>query len=91
MFVEHCLSHLTEGSVFLSTKPFSGGIYGLENWCSRPKSWQKFSKREFLNSEPLALQIARMASLCLSFLNLETRSRTNPNVSPFFSKKRTHT
>jgi hypothetical protein len=32
------------------------------------------SKREFLNYEPLSLRIARMASPCLSFLNLKTRS-----------------
>jgi hypothetical protein len=29
---------------FLSTTPFWGGVYGLENWCARPKSWQKVSK-----------------------------------------------
>jgi hypothetical protein len=52
---------------FLSTTPFWGGVYGLENWCSRPKSWQKVSKREFLNSKPLSLRIARMASPCLPF------------------------
>jgi hypothetical protein len=28
-----------------------------------------------------------MASPCLSFLNLKTRSRTKPNVSPFLFKK----
>jgi hypothetical protein len=75
---------------FLSTIPFWGGVYGLENWCSRPKSWQKVSKREFLNFAPLSPQIARMASPCLSFLNLKTRSRTKPNVSPF-SQERTPT
>jgi hypothetical protein len=75
---------------FLSTTPFWGGVYGLENWCSRPKSWQKVSKREFLNSEPLSLRIARMASPCLSFLNLKTRSQTKPNVSPLSSRKNTH-
>jgi hypothetical protein len=26
---------------FLSKTPFWGGAYRLENWCSRPKSWQK--------------------------------------------------
>jgi hypothetical protein len=75
---------------FLSTTPFWGGVYGLENWCSRPKSWQKVSKREFLNSEQLSLWIARMASPCLSFLNLKTRSRSKPNVSPLSSRKNTH-
>jgi hypothetical protein len=75
---------------FLSTTPFWGGVYGLQNWCSRPKSWQKVSKREFLNSEPLSLRIAHMASLCLSFLNLKTRSRTKPNVSPLSTRKNTH-
>jgi hypothetical protein len=29
---------------FLSTTPFSGGTYGEENWCSRPKEEQKVSK-----------------------------------------------
>jgi hypothetical protein len=29
---------------FLSTTPLWGGVYELENWCSRPKSWQKVSK-----------------------------------------------
>jgi hypothetical protein len=75
---------------FLSTTPFWGAVYGLENWCSRPKSWQKVLKREFLNSEPLSMQIARMASPCLSFLNLKARSRTKPNVSPLSSRKNTH-
>jgi hypothetical protein len=75
---------------FLSTTPLWGGLYGLENWCSRLKSWQKVSKREFLNSEPLSLRIARVATPCLSFLNLKTRSRTKPNVSPLSSRKNTH-
>jgi hypothetical protein len=83
MLIKHCPSHLTQGPFFLSTTPFWGGVYGLENWCSRPKSWKKVSKQEFLNSEPLSLRIARMASPCLSFLNLNTRSRTKPNVSPY--------
>jgi hypothetical protein len=68
---------------FLSTTPFWGGVYGLENWCSRPKSRQRVSKREFLNSEPLSLWIAHMASPYLSFLNLK-------KVSPFSSRKNTH-
>jgi hypothetical protein len=76
---------------FLSTTPFWEGVYRLENWCSRPKSWQKVSKREFLNSEPLSLRIVHMASPCLSFLNLKTRSRTKPNVYPLSSRKNTHT
>jgi hypothetical protein len=58
MLIKHRPSHLTQGSIFLSTTPFRGGVYGLENWCSRPKSWQKVSKQEFLNSEPLSLRIA---------------------------------
>jgi hypothetical protein len=76
MLIKHHLSHLTQSSVLPFHNTILGGVYGLENWCSRPKSWQKVSKREFLNSEPLSLWIARMASLCLSFLNLKTRSRT---------------
>jgi hypothetical protein len=44
MLIKHRPSHLTQGSVFLYTTPFCGGVYGLENWCSRPKSWQKVSK-----------------------------------------------
>jgi hypothetical protein len=75
---------------FLSTTPFWGGVYGLENWCSRPVSWQKVSKREFLNSEPLSLRNARVASPRISFLNLKTRSRKKPNVSPLSSRKNTH-
>jgi hypothetical protein len=90
MLIKHHLSHLTQGSIFPCTTPFWGGVYGLENWCSRPKSWQKVSKREFLNSEPLSLWFAHMASLCLSYLNLKTRSQTKPNVSPFSSSKNTH-
>jgi hypothetical protein len=90
MLIKHRPSHLAQGPVLPFHKTIPGGVYGLENWCSRPKSWQKVSKREFLNSEPLSLWIARMASLCLSFLNLKTRSRTKPNVSPLSSRKNTH-
>jgi hypothetical protein len=31
MLIEHRPSHLTQDSVFLSTTPFWGGVYGLEN------------------------------------------------------------
>jgi hypothetical protein len=90
MLIKQRPSHLTQGSDFLSTTPFWGGVYELENWCSRPKSWKKVSKREFLNSEPLSLRIAGMASPCLLFLNLKTRSQSKPIVSPFSSRKNTH-
>jgi hypothetical protein len=50
ILIEHHPSHLTQGSVFPFDHAILGGVYGLENWCSRPKSWQKVSKREFLNS-----------------------------------------
>jgi hypothetical protein len=73
--------------LFLSTTPFRGGVYGLENWCSRPKSWQKVSKREFLNSEPLSLWIARMASSCLSFLNLKTISNKTKHLPLILEKE----
>jgi hypothetical protein len=83
MLIKHHPSYVTQGSVFPFHNTILGGVYRLENWCSRPKSWQKVSKREFLNSEPLSLRIAHMTSSCLSFFNLQTRSQTKPNVSPF--------
>jgi hypothetical protein len=49
MLIEHRPSHLTQGFVFPSHHAILGGVYGLENRCSMPKSWQKVSKREFLN------------------------------------------
>jgi hypothetical protein len=44
MLIEHRPSHLTQGSVFSFHNTIPGGVYRLENWCSRPKSWQKVSK-----------------------------------------------
>jgi hypothetical protein len=55
MLIEHRPGHLTQGFVFPLHNTILGGVYGLENWCSRPKLWQKVSKQEFLNSEPLSL------------------------------------
>jgi hypothetical protein len=89
MLIEHRPSHLTQGSIFPFHHAILGGVYGLDNWCSRPKSWQKVSKREFLSFEPLSLRITCMASLCLAFLNLKTGSGTKPNVLPFSSKNKT--
>jgi hypothetical protein len=66
---------------FHSTTPFWGGVYRLENWSSRPKSWQKVSKQEFLNSEPLSLRIARLSSLFLWFLNLDRGGVPDLSVS----------
>jgi hypothetical protein len=90
MLINHRLSHLTQGFVFPFHNTILGCVYGLENWCSRPKSWHKISKREFLNSEPLSLRNTHMTSPCLWFLNLKTRSQTKRNVSPFSSRKNTH-
>jgi hypothetical protein len=58
MLIKHRLSHLTQGPVFLSTTPFWGSVYGLENWCSRPKSWEKVSKRESSQNEFRAIVTA---------------------------------
>jgi hypothetical protein len=55
MLIKHRPSHLTQGSMFPFHNTILGGVYGLENWCSRPKSWQKVSTQEFLNSEPWSL------------------------------------
>jgi hypothetical protein len=83
MLIKHRPSHLTQGPVLPFHNTILGRLIRTRNWCSRPKSWQKVSKREFLNSEPLSLRIACMASPCLSFLNLKTRSRTKPNSPPY--------
>jgi hypothetical protein len=48
MLIKHRPSHLAQGPVLPFHNTILGGVYGLENWCSRPKSWQKVSKREFL-------------------------------------------
>jgi hypothetical protein len=37
MLIEHRPSHLAQGPFFLSTTPFWGGVYGLENWCHYKK------------------------------------------------------
>jgi hypothetical protein len=44
MLIKHHSSHLTQGSIFPFHNTILEGVYGLENWCSRPKSWQKVSK-----------------------------------------------
>jgi hypothetical protein len=44
MLIKHRPSHLAQGSVFPFHNTILGGVYRLENWCSRPKSWQKVSK-----------------------------------------------
>jgi hypothetical protein len=44
MLIEHRRAISHKVLFFLSTTPFWGGVYRLENWCSRPKSWQKVSK-----------------------------------------------
>jgi hypothetical protein len=91
MLIEHCPSHLPQGLVY----PFHHAILGrhirTRKLVFRTKVTAEDIKREFLNSEPLSLWIARMVSLFLLFLNLKTRSRTKPNVSPFSSRKNTHT
>jgi hypothetical protein len=103
MLIKHRPSHLTQDYVLHFHNTILGRhirtrklvskreFLNSQNWCSRPRSWQKVSKREFLNSEPLSLWIAHMASSCLSFLNLKTRSRTKNQTSPPYPQERTAT
>jgi hypothetical protein len=86
MLIKHRPSHLTQGPVFPFHNTILGRCIRTQNKCSRPKSWQKVSKREFLNSEPLSLRLAHMESPCLSFLNLKTRSNKTKRL-PFLLKK----
>jgi hypothetical protein len=81
VLIKHHPSHLTQGSAF----PFHNTILRRRIWTRKlvfkTHVMAEGFKMRFLNSEPLSLRIARMASPCLSFLNLKTRSRTKPNVS----------
>jgi hypothetical protein len=90
MLIKHRPSHLTQGSVF----PFHNTILGrrirTQKLVLEIQVMAKGFKTRVSNSEPLPLRIARMASPFLTFLNLKARSRTKPNVSPFFSRKNTH-
>jgi hypothetical protein len=42
--IEHRPSHLAQGPNFPFHYAILGSVYGLENWCSRPKSWKKVLK-----------------------------------------------
>jgi hypothetical protein len=83
MLIEHRSSHLAQCPVFPFHHVILGRCIQTRKLLFKTQVIAKVLKQEFFNSEPLSLQITRMASPCLSFLNLETRSRTKPNVSPF--------
>jgi hypothetical protein len=91
MLIEHRPSHLAQGPIF----PFHHTILGRRKWTQKlmfkTQVMAKGFKTRVSEFRAIALRIARMASPCLSFLNLKTRSRTKPNVSPCSSRKNTHT
>jgi hypothetical protein len=91
MLIKHHPSHLTQDSVFHFHNTILGRRIRTRKLVFKTQVRAKdFKMREFLNSEPLSLRIAHMASLCLSFLDLKIRPRTKPNVSPFSSRENTH-
>jgi hypothetical protein len=87
MLIEHRPSHLTQGSIF----PFHNTILGrrirTQKLVFKSQVMAKGFKARVSEFQAIVTTDRLCGIPCLSFLNLKTRSRTKPNVSPFPQQK----